>query len=170
MVVARTDAAHRGLSLQFRAREVGKHYRAVVHGCPRAARGLIDAPIDRHATQRARMAVRDQGRSARTRYRIEERFDGFTLLVLELLTGRTHQIRVHLSELGHPLVGDALYGAPRKLPPTPAGDAVAHFARVALHAETLAFHHPISGEAMSFTAPPPADFQALLAALRAASP
>ncbi|MCZ6832341.1 MAG: RluA family pseudouridine synthase [Acidobacteria bacterium] len=170
MVVARTDAAHRALSLQFSQREVDKHYRAVVHGCPQAARGLIDAPIGRHATRRARMAVRDEGRPARTRYRIQERFDGFSLLAIELLTGRTHQIRVHLSELGHPLVGDRLYGAPLEAPQTPSGAAVDAFQRVALHAEILSFHHPLSGEPLSFTAPLPADFQALLAALRAAGP
>ncbi|TDI28189.1 MAG: RluA family pseudouridine synthase [Acidobacteria bacterium] len=170
MVVARTDAAHRNLSLQFSQREVSKHYRAVVYGCPKAARGLIDAPIGRHAARRARMAVRDEGRPARTRYRIQERFDGFSLLVIELLTGRTHQIRVHLSELGHPLVGDLLYGAPLKAPQTPAGAAVEQFERVALHAEILAFHHPLSGEPLSFTAPLPTDFQVLVAALRTAGP
>jgi 23S rRNA pseudouridine1911/1915/1917 synthase len=116
------------------------------------------------------MAVRDEGRSAQTRYMIHERFDGFALLAIELLTGRTHQIRVHLSELGHPLVGDRLYGAPLKTPPTPSGAAVEGFQRVALHAKTLAFHHPLSGKPMNFTAPLPADFQALLAALRAAGP
>lgn len=162
MVVARTDAAHRSLSEQFSQRQVGKQYRAVVHQHPQAVRGLIDAPIGRHATHRARMAVRDDGRAARTRYRIVARYLDFSQLKIQLLTGRTHQIRVHLSEMGHPIVGDRLYGAPSLPQEHPQAEAVAAFGRIALHAEVLEFMHPESGEALSFTAPLPDDFATLL--------
>jgi 23S rRNA pseudouridine1911/1915/1917 synthase len=170
MVVARTDAAHRHLSQQFSDRTVTKRYRAVVHGCPQAARGLIEAPIGRHRTHRSRMAVRNEGRPARTRYQVEETFPLFSYLRLQLLTGRTHQIRVHLSELGHPLLGDRLYGAPEVDPSTPMGSAAAAFSGVALHAEIITFQHPETGEELTFTASMPELFQALLTALRRATP
>jgi 23S rRNA pseudouridine1911/1915/1917 synthase len=166
MVVARTDAAHRHLSRQFSERSVTKIYRAVVHGCPQAARGLIEAPIGRHRTHRSRMAVRDDGRPARTRYQVEETFVLLAYLRLQLLTGRTHQIRVHLSELGHPLLGDRLYGAAEVDPDSPVSSAAAAFEGVALHAEMLTFQHPTAGTEVTFTAPLRDNFQRLLTDLR----
>jgi 23S rRNA pseudouridine1911/1915/1917 synthase len=168
MVVARTDAAHRGLAVQFRDRLVEKSYSALVFGRPDPPRGLIDAPIGRHRVHRARMAVRDRGRPAQTRYRVHEDLGMLTLLTALPLTGRTHQIRVHLAGLGHPIVGDRLYGADarlRRLDPA-AARAVAAFPRLALHAAGLRLTHPVTGVALAFEAPLPRDLRDLLTALR----
>ena len=168
MVVARTLPAHTSLVEQLSAREVHRQYLAVVLG-PLVSGGTVNAPIDRHPRDRLRQAVREDGRDAVTHYRLRERFRAHTLLECRLETGRTHQIRVHMAHIKHPIVGDPLYGGPLKLPKG-ATDALVEslrgFKRQALHAETLEFAHPISGEPIRCSTPMPADMQALVAALR----
>ena len=131
--------------------------------------GTASAAIDRHPRDRLRMAVREDGRDAVTHFRLRERFRAHTALECRLETGRTHQIRVHMQHLRHPIVGDPLYGGPLKLPKG-ATDALAAalrgFKRQALHAETLEFAHPVSGEPVSVSAPLPADMVGLLQVLR----
>lgn len=156
LVVAKTLAAQTGLVRQIHARSVERHYLAVAHG--RIARGgRIEAPIGRHPVKRTRMAVVARGRSAVTHYQVVERYDQATLLRCRLETGRTHQIRVHLAALGHPLVGDPVYGKRRSGIPFP---------RQALHAERLALVHPKTGKLMSWHADPPVDMRELIAKLR----
>ena len=158
LVVARTLEAQTDLVRQLAARSVRREYLSVVHG--RVARdGTIAAPIGRHPRSRTRMAVVARGRDAVTHYQVLERFSAATLLRCRLETGRTHQIRVHLSSLGYPLVGDPAYGN---------RVSSIRFARQALHAERLALTHPRSGKKMSWQSDPPADMQALLAGLREA--
>ena len=168
MVVARTLQAQTALVEQLSARGVHRQYLAVVTGAL-VAGGTVDAPIDRHPRDRVRMAVREDGREAVTHYRLRERFRAHTALECRLETGRTHQIRVHMAHVRHPIVGDPLYGGPLKLPKG-ASEALAAalrgFRRQALHAETLEFAHPASGEAVRCSAPVPADMLALMAALR----
>ncbi len=168
MVVARTVQAQTALVEQLSAREVHRQYLAVVCGAL-VAGGTVDAPIDRHPRDRLRMAVREDGRDAVTHYRLRERFRAHTALECRLETGRTHQIRVHMAHLKHAIVGDPLYGGALKLPKGASDELVAQlrgFKRQALHAETLEFMHPISGEAVRNSAPVPADLQALMQALR----
>ena len=168
MVVARTLPAHTALVEQLSARGVHRQYLAVVAG-PLVSGGTANAPIDRHPRDRIRMAVRDDGREAITHYRLRERFRAHTALECRLETGRTHQIRVHMAHLKHPIVGDPLYGGPLKLPrgATPELiETLRGFKRQALHAETLEFAHPISGEPIRCTAPVPADLRQLMDALR----
>jgi len=156
LVVAKTLAAQAELARQLQARSVTREYRAVVHG--RIARdGSIEAPIGRHPVKRTRMAVTARGRHAVTHYRVIGRYANATLLRCRLETGRTHQIRVHLSALGHPLIGDPAYGKRNAAPAFP---------RQALHAERLALRHPQSRRAVSWRAAPPADLQRLIKALR----
>ncbi len=155
ILVARTDAAHRDLAGQFAAREVEKIYIALVHGRVKADRGRIETPITRHPTQRTRMTSRLQrGRSALTEYQVLRRFDKFTLLEVRLGTGRTHQIRVHLSSLHHPVVGDKLYGAP-----------ASELGRYFLHAQRITFTSPATGERVTVTAPFPGELQYYLETL-----
>jgi len=169
LMVARTPAAHTRLVVQLAERDIHREYLALILGKPTGG-GRIDEPIGRHRSARTRMAVRADGREAVTHYRIEERFRGHTLLRVQLETGRTHQIRVHLAHAGFPVVGDPVYGGRRR---QIAGDAedlnalLRSFARQALHAQRLQFKHPISGCELEFDVPAPADFQSLLAALRA---
>jgi 23S rRNA pseudouridine1911/1915/1917 synthase len=168
MVVARTVPAHTSLVEQLSARGVHRQYLAVVGGSM-VSGGTVDAPIDRHPRDRIRMAVRDEGRDAVTHYRLRERFRAHTALECRLETGRTHQIRVHMSHLRYPIIGDPLYGGPLKLPKGATDELVAQlrgFRRQALHAEVLEFKHPVSGEPVRVSAPVPADMVALLAALR----
>jgi 23S rRNA pseudouridine1911/1915/1917 synthase len=171
MVVARSLAAHTALVDMLSRHEVERQYEAVVMGLL-VAGGTVDAPIGRHLGDRLRQAVRDEedGKHAVTHYRLRERFRAHTLIQCNLETGRTHQIRVHMAHVGHPLVGDPLYGGGLRLPKGATPELVAAlrgFRRQALHAERLAFAHPVTGEPMAFTAPRPADLDELVRALRA---
>lgn len=162
LVVARTPEAHADLVAQMAARTVTRRYQALVAGHPEADRGLVDAPIGRSPRQPTLMAVRADGREARTRYQVEETFDRpgpCARVECRLETGRTHQIRVHMRAIGHPVVGDVRYGGGRT------GVACA---RPFLHAAHLVFRHPVTGEEVATEAPLPADLQAVLDALRAA--
>ncbi len=165
MVVAKSPEAQTSLVRQLAARTVGREYAALVHG-DIARASTVDAPIGRHPAQRTTMAVVASGKEARTHVEPVERFGDATLVHCRLDTGRTHQIRVHLTAIGHPLLGDPTYGGRRRhaLDSLPALQA---FRRQALHAQRLGLVHPVSGEAMRFRSPLPADFAGLLAALRA---
>ena len=164
LMVAKTAPAHSALSAQLKDRRVTKGYLALAAGHPAPTPGVIDAPIGRHPRHRTRMAVMAGGRESRTDYRVLHQYTGDTgagreaaaLLELYLHTGRTHQIRVHLAWLGHPLVGDAVYGRPSPLLPR-------HF----LHAHHLAFQHPQTGETIELRSPLPPDLQAALDTLDA---
>ncbi|HEY9765996.1 MAG TPA: RluA family pseudouridine synthase [Chroococcales cyanobacterium] len=158
LVVAKNDFSHQDLSRQISEKSALRQYYALVVGRLKDGEGLIDAPIGRHPTERIKMAIVAGGRPSRTRYRVLEEFRGFSLLELTLESGRTHQIRVHLASLGHPVVGDPVYGNKAPTPVKLPGQA--------LHAFRLAFHHPRSGESLSFTANPPLPFQKLLNLLR----
>jgi 23S rRNA pseudouridine1911/1915/1917 synthase len=162
LVLAKTPAAYDALVAQLASRTVTRTYLAVVHGRVRRDAGVIDAPIGRHPHARVKMAVRPAGRGKRavTRYRVLERFKEFTYLALSLETGRTHQIRVHLAALGHPVAGDAVYGGRRPAPLPVAVDGYA------LHAAQLAFAHPATGARVEFAAPLPARMERLLSHLR----
>jgi 23S rRNA pseudouridine1911/1915/1917 synthase len=162
LVVARTSAAYHRLTRAFAAREVDKRYLAVVYGEPRPVQGTIDAPIGRHAVRRKEMTVRADGRPSRTGYRTLAVRAGISLVELDLATGRTHQIRVHLKHLGHPLVGDAVYGEARwKGLPKPVQAGLRDFSRPALHAWRLALKHPADGRPLAFEAPVPEDLREL---------
>ncbi len=163
LVVAKTLEAQTDLVRQLQARTVKRHYLALAHGIV-ARDGVIDAPIGRHPVQRTKMAVVGHGRAARTHYHVLERFAHATLLECALETGRTHQIRVHMAELGHPLVGDPVYGPRRK-----AQALLASLPRQALHAWRLALVHPATRNEMGWEAPLPEDFSQLLARLRSAA-
>ncbi len=168
MVVARTPLAHRNLVEALQARCIKRRYQALVVGRPTAG-GTVEAPIGRHPVQRKRMAVVAGGKPAVTHFRIAETFRGHTLLDVELETGRTHQIRVHMAWLRFPLVGDPLYGGRLKLPSKAAEETAAalrDFRRQALHARRLELEHPASGESFAWEAPLPEDFARLLELLR----
>jgi len=168
MVVAKTDAAHRALSKQFHDRLVTKEYVALVWGTMRAGETL-STPIGRDPRDRKKMSSRGRKvRSAVTRVLTAEPLGGVSFVRLAIGTGRTHQIRVHLSEAGHPVVGDTLYGGERKSVP-PRLAALAKLARPFLHAARLGFAHPDDGRALSFDSPLPADLDGVLATLRRAS-
>lgn len=164
MVVARTLRAHTHLVRSLKERKIRREYRAIVNGTFTAG-GRVDAPIGRHPIERTRMAVNDGGRSAVTHYRILKRFRAHTYLRVLLETGRTHQIRVHLAHIHHPVVGDPVYGgrrvAPKFLSET-LREALRSFPRQALHASDLSLVHPESGLEMSWSAPVPSDMQSLL--------
>jgi 23S rRNA pseudouridine1911/1915/1917 synthase len=172
LVAAKTDAAHQALSRDFALRRIERAYGAIVWGVPMPASGEIAGNIGRSAVNRKKMAVvaDTRGKPALTRYRVERRFGGETnwraaLLHCRLLTGRTHQIRVHLAHRGHPLIGDPVYGtrAGRAVAHSgPVGTAIAGFPRQALHACLLGFIHPASGERLRFESPLPADMQGLI--------
>ena len=167
MVVAKTAAAHEKLAEEFAARGVFKSYVALVHGRVKEEAGQIDQPIGRDARHRTRMAVRREGsggRHALSLYRVRARFNRFTLLDVEIKTGRTHQIRVHLAWLKHPVVGDEVYGAGRdgNLSDANLRRAVAELNRQFLHAEQLGFSHPRTNERLAFNAPLPAELTSFL--------
>lgn len=160
LVVARTQEAHADLVAQLSARTVSRRYQALVVGHPDAAQGLVDAPIGRSPRQPTLMTVRADGKEARTRYEVREGFDRpgpVTLVECRLETGRTHQIRVHMRAIGHPIVGDVRYGGGRTPVACP---------RPFLHAAHLAFAHPVSGATVEAEAPLPADLAAVLEDLR----
>ena len=166
MVVAKTDTAHLGLARQFAARQVAKVYHALVHGALLHEQGSIHAAIARHPTHRKCMAVcEERGREAHTDYRVLERLCDATLVEARLRTGRTHQVRVHFQYLGHPLVGDQVYGrrAHRRLVERYGFEP----ARQMLHATSLTLAHPVTGEIMSWECPWPPDFDETLRRLRA---
>lgn len=156
LVVAKSERARASLTRQLKEREVRKTYLALVHGVPQAPRGTIEAPIGRHPRNRKKMAVVAGGREAETKYRVREALDGFALLEVEPVTGRTHQIRVHLAAIGHPVVGDAVYGRRSGLTE-----------RQFLHACKLAFDLPSSGRLVEFESPLPPDLRQVLDSLRA---
>jgi 23S rRNA pseudouridine1911/1915/1917 synthase len=167
LVVARTPEAHARLVAALAEREVERTYLAICSGAMTGG-GTVDARIGRHRTQRTRMAVRSDGRDAVTHYRIVTRFRAHTLVRVQLETGRTHQIRVHLAHIGYPIVGDPVYGGRRRLPAgcSPAlAAALGAFPRQALHAARLALAHPMTGRALEWEAPLPQDMADLLAAL-----
>lgn len=173
LVVAKHERALNRLQAAFRERIVEKRYLALVHGVPKEPAFTLDTPYGRHPTDRTRYTTRNPAgppRRAVSHVRVLERFDGAALVEVELETGRTHQIRVHLSESGHPLLADREYGGRKreaKLPPgAPARLAAEAIGRQALHARRLAFPHPRSGETLRFEAPLPADFEAALAVLQ----
>ncbi|MGH8123324.1 MAG: 23S rRNA pseudouridine(1911/1915/1917) synthase RluD [Rudaea sp.] len=171
MVVTRSLRAHTALVAQLQARDVHRQYAAVIVGALIAG-GSVDAPIGRHPRDRLKQAVVDEpaGKPALTHYRVRERFRAHTLVECRLESGRTHQIRVHLAHIKHPLVGDAQYGRGLKLPKGASAElieALRGFRRQALHAEKLEFAHPAGGALVSVSAEPPADFAALVSALRA---
>ncbi len=170
MVVAKTLSAHTDLVEQLQERIVSREYEAVAIGTMTGG-GTVDAPIGRHPRQRKQMAVLEKGgKRAVTHYRLVERFAAHTHIRVKLETGRTHQIRVHMAHIRHPLVGDATYAGRFKIPKG-ASDELIHalksFPRQALHAARLGLEHPGSGEYREWTAPLPDDFQSLLAALKA---
>lgn len=173
LLIARTESAHRELARQIEAREVKRIYRALVWGHLRNQEGRIEAPLARSARDRKKFAVVTRGgRFAATRYRVERVYEYLSELSLSLETGRTHQIRVHLAHLGHPVFADPEYGGRRgpllRLAPAPRSRAALLLSEMdhqALHAERLSFRHPISGEPMDLTAPLPPDFEAVLGAL-----
>jgi len=168
LAVARTLEAHARLVAALQARAFERDYSAVVVGSMTGG-GTIDAPIGRHAVDRLKMSVRDDGRPAVSHYRILERFRAHTYISVRLETGRTHQIRVHMAHIRHPLVGDPVYGRRLALPPR-ATDKLMRvlqgFRRQALHAQKLGLAHPVSGDFMRWEAPLPGDMQVLLAALQ----
>lgn len=161
IVIAKTDKAHRALADQFASRTLTKEYVALVAGVPPLLSGTIDRAISRHPTHRHRMTVGEGGKPARTAWeRVEAFGDLATHLRCQIFTGRTHQIRVHLKSLGHPILGDALYGW------KPDARLTLQPARVMLHAEHLALTHPISGKPLDLRAPLPKDFTTMIKALR----
>jgi 23S rRNA pseudouridine1911/1915/1917 synthase len=163
IVVAKTDAAHRGLAEQFAERDLHKEYLALVSGIPRLLSGVVDQPIDRDKRHRHRMTISEEGRPARTDWELVEKFDISRVSLFRCLihTGRTHQVRVHMKSIGHPLVGDRTYGwrpHQAKLP--------VEAERVMLHAHKLTLVHPITEATLELEAPIPADMAELLTALR----
>jgi 23S rRNA pseudouridine1911/1915/1917 synthase len=172
LVVARTLPAHTALVRMLGEREVHREYEAICRGVMTAG-GTVDAPIARHPTDRVRMAVREGGRESVTHYRVIRRFAGYTHVRVQLETGRTHQIRVHLAHAGFPIVGDRVYGGRLTLPKGASEalrQALREFPRQALHAARLAFDHPVTGRPIECTSALPADMRALLDALATLGP
>ncbi len=167
MVVARTLEAHAALVDAMQRREITREYLALVEGTF-VSGGTIDEPIGRHPVDRKKMAVTRGGKPAVTHYRIRQRYLAHTLLDVKLETGRTHQIRVHMAHIRHPIVGDPVYGGRKRIPgglDEKTVEALHRFPRQALHARRLGLAHPLTGEPMSWEAEPPADMQALVEAL-----
>jgi 23S rRNA pseudouridine1911/1915/1917 synthase len=169
LIVARTLPAHTALVRMIGDRDVHREYEAICRGVMTAG-GTVDAPIDRHPTDRVRMAIRDGGRDAVTHYRVIRRFNAHTHVRVQLETGRTHQIRVHLAHAGFPIVGDTVYGGRLALPKGASEtlrQALRTFPRQALHAARLQFGHPVTGQPVECVSPLPADMRGLLDLLAA---
>ncbi len=159
LVVAKTDLAHQRLSLMVKQHSFTRLYHAVVYGNLKTEQGVVDAPIGRHPTLRKQMCVTNKNaREAVTHYTVHQRYQGFTHAILQLETGRTHQIRVHMRHIGHPIAGDPVYG-PKKVLTELQGQC--------LHAETLGFTHPVSGEYKEFHSPLPQYFTRFLSKVKA---
>jgi 23S rRNA pseudouridine1911/1915/1917 synthase len=160
LLVAKNDASHRALAAQFSGREVEKVYLALVHGEVKQDRGRVERPISRDPVRRIRMTARlSGGRAAWSEFRVLRRFERFTFLEVRIGTGRTHQIRVHLSSIGHPVVGDTLYGAPARV------DAMPPLGRFFLHAHRIRFRQPRSREMIAVESPLPPDLETWMAVL-----
>ncbi|MDX1763667.1 MAG: RluA family pseudouridine synthase [bacterium] len=169
MVAAKNDAAHQSLSRQIKARQVKKIYLAIVRGILQKDSDTIEMPIGRHRLQRKKMIVKTAGgRNATTHFQVEERFEGYTLLSLTLKTGRTHQIRVHLASIHHPVVGDPLYGGKHYRRLEHRGETMPA-PRQMLHSRRLGFRHPGTGDYVEFEAPVPEDMAAALRFIGSAS-
>lgn len=158
ILIAKNDRAHAILSEQFKERSMEKHYRAVAFGGFKEESGLINAPIARHPVDRKKMAIVPDGKPSQTEWKVLERVKGATYLDVHLLTGRTHQIRVHMQSIGHPLLGDPIYAPNIK--------TSVHVPRLMLHAYSLAFTHPTSGDRMEFYAPLSDQFETVLEKMR----
>ena len=164
IVVAKDDQTHEALADQFRSREVFKSYIALVHGSPRENSGTIDRPIARDRWHRTKMTVAANGRQAISIWKVRQRFEKFTLLDVEIKTGRTHQIRVHLASINHPVVGDATYneGRDNTIADNEIKKAVEKLGRFFLHAEKLSFTHPKTGQRLEFAQPLPAELETFI--------
>lgn len=158
ILIAKNDRAHAIMSDQFKERSMEKHYRAVAYGSFKEESGLIDAPIARHPVDRKKMAIVSGGKPSQTEWNVLERLNGATYLDVHLLTGRTHQIRVHMQSVGHPLMGDSIYAPNIKHP--------VHIPRLMLHAYSLSFTHPTTEERMTICAPLPQVFEKTIQKLR----
>ena len=154
LVVAKNDAAHQSLAAQIAAHTAHRGYEAIVVGSPRLDEGTVDKPIARHKTDRKKMAIVEGGREAITHYRVLKRYRGYTHMAFTLETGRTHQIRVHMASIGHPIIGDPVYGLKK--------DRFSDIGGQCLHASHLTLTHPRTGEKMDFFAPLPAYFTDIL--------
>lgn len=168
LIIAKTSPALRNLSLQLKERTLSREYQAIIYG-ELISGGTVNAPIDRHPMQRKRMAVVDTGKTAITHYRVMEKYRSLTRIKVKLETGRTHQIRVHMSHIRHPIAGDAVYGGRVQLAKGMSEElilALRGFRRQALHAFAIGFTHPSSGEWVSFEAPLPDDMQTFIQVLR----
>ncbi len=166
LVVAKSDAAHIGLAKLFAAHDIDRRYHAIVSGCPAPPAGTIHTQIGRSPTNRKKMAVLEEGRGkhAITHFRMKEPLKGAALVICTLETGRTHQVRVHMAHIGHPLIGDVTYSNRQKA--YNIGPNQSKFDRQALHAAILGFIHPITGEKLHFESEMPTDMQLLLSSLR----
>ncbi|HEV2444752.1 MAG TPA: RluA family pseudouridine synthase [Candidatus Sulfopaludibacter sp.] len=164
LLVAKHDAAHRALAAQFSGRRIEKVYLALVHGAVKQEHGRIERPIARDPVRRTRMTARlDSGRAAWSEYRVLRRFRAFTLLEVKIGTGRTHQIRVHLASIGHPVVGDTLYGAPGRI------EGMPPLGRYFLHAHRIRFRQPMTGAEIEVVSPLPPELEAWLGGLEVRS-
>ena len=167
LVVAKTLTSHTNLTRQMQERTIDRRYLTLVQGHVISG-GEIDTNYGRHPRNRLKMAVCENGRQAITRYAVRKQYHYFTLLDVQLLTGRTHQIRVHMAHINHPVIGDPLYGGRMRYPTEASQELLTvlqQFKRQALHAKTLSLLHPVTGEPMTFEAPLPADFELLLTSL-----
>lgn len=151
LVIAKNDCAHQSLAAQIASHTAAREYKAIVVGSPRMDTGMIDQPIGRHKTDRKRMAIVPDGRNAVTHYKVLERYRGYTLMQFQLETGRTHQIRVHMASIGHPIIGDPLYGLKK--------DRFQYLNGQCLHAFRLSLKHPRTAQQMIFEAPLPEYFE-----------